>query len=93
VDHLPGHIQVDWARARVAYCRQELPQEHENLEKVKKGKSGGSVSYRKKTIAWHEGYCAQARRELQDIAARLESPLTVHILNVGIQPGEQMILI
>lgn len=93
VDHLSPKVQVDWARERVAYCRQRLARQYESLERVKQGKSGGSVSYRKQVITRHKKYVDQARRELQDIAAQLHVPLTVNILNIGVQPGQQMILI
>jgi len=93
VDHLTPEIQVDWACARVAYRQQELAQQRQTLGRVKRGEEGGSVSYLKKVIAWHQEYVEQARLELQDLAARLKVPLTTNILNVGIQAGEQMVLL
>ena len=94
VDHLSPDAQIDWAVERVAHCQKQLA----NIRKQrnKKGQRKGychSPHYYKLEINWRESDLSQAQEKLSTLSQTLTIPLSTHLLNVGAQTGQQLVLL
>jgi hypothetical protein len=88
VDNLPPQEQIEWAKERVTWARQELLQAQEALKKAKQ--EGRRIRARQLSVQWDRKYLDEARRDLISLSERFGLMLSTNILNVGVQPGEQL---
>lgn len=86
VDDLPAEERIEWAKARIVWARKKVVEsEKAILEADRRNRRG-----RERDLEWAERYVEEAQADLIALADRLDVPLSVNVLNVGIQPGEQM---
>lgn len=93
VDHLLPKNQLDWAIERVAHCQKQLTTVKRQKDKKRQSKRYQHSPYHYKLeVSWKRTNLSQAREELSTLSQALAIPLPIHLLNVGAQPRQQLVL-